>query len=255
MDADRSGRVMIIGHRGASHVAPENTVAAVRRAWDLGADAVEVDVRLSRDGRLVVIHDATTGRTAGTDHTVATTSAEALRRLDVGVWRGRRFHGQRIPLLEEVLDTIPARGVLFVEVKVGVAIVRALRDAVVRSGKARQVVVIGFRRATMRAVKTALPDVPVCWLRGTRSDPSTGRSLPHAPRLVRLACEAGLDGLSVHHAGVGARFVTAVRRARRRLYTWTVNAPAEARRLADLAVDGITTDRPGWLRPRLAGPT
>src|SRR6185369_848081 len=88
---------MLIAHRGASRDAPENTLAAFRLAWQQGADGIEADFRLTRDGRVVCLHDASTGRTAGVDLAVAEASLEELKRLDVGGWKGARWAGERIP--------------------------------------------------------------------------------------------------------------------------------------------------------------
>src|SRR3954447_2364486 len=89
------GRPLIIGHRGASFDAPENTAAAFGLAFLQGADGIEADFHLSSDGEIVCIHDATTGRTAGVDLVVAETSLKELKRLDVGLWKGREFPGER----------------------------------------------------------------------------------------------------------------------------------------------------------------
>ena len=125
--SDLAGHIKIIAHRGASHLAPENTLASVELAWRLGADAVEVDVRLTRDGRIVAIHDPTTDRTAGIHLEVAATHSSHLRRLDVGRYKHPRFAGERIPYLEEVLQTVPPGRQLFVEIKCGPQILPAAR--------------------------------------------------------------------------------------------------------------------------------
>src|SRR4051794_3938882 len=105
--AASGSRVEVIAHRGASHDAPENTLAAIKLAWQQEADAAEFDLHLSRDGKLVVIHDADTRRVAGVDKRVAEQTLAELRRLDVGAWKGPRFAGERIATLEEVLATVP----------------------------------------------------------------------------------------------------------------------------------------------------
>src|SRR5262245_65624278 len=96
----------IIAHRGASHDAPENTLAAVRLAWEQGADAVEVDVQLSKDGKLVVIHDDNTKRSGGFARKVRAQTLDELRRLDVGRWKGKRWAGEKIPTLDVVLEAV-----------------------------------------------------------------------------------------------------------------------------------------------------
>lgn len=97
--------VAIIAHRGASYEAPENTLPAVRLGWERDADAVEVDIHQTRDGRIVAIHDRSTARVTGRTGLVAETTLERLRSLDAGSWKGMRWRGVRIPTLEEVLET------------------------------------------------------------------------------------------------------------------------------------------------------
>jgi glycerophosphoryl diester phosphodiesterase len=238
----RRPRAKIIAHRGASRLAPENTLASVQLAWRLGADAVEVDVHLTQDGRIVAIHDPTTDRTAGTHLEVATTHSAYLRRLDVGSRRHPEFAGEPIPFLEEVLATIPPGRQLFVEVKCGPEILPRLEQILTRSGKRSQVVLIGFDLATMRAAKRHLPEVPAYWLRDKRL------WTPYSVSLVKRAKACGIDGLDVHWSGVTRRFAAAVREAGLQLCIWTVDGPAHTRRLKALGVDGITTNRPGRFR-------
>jgi glycerophosphoryl diester phosphodiesterase len=247
-----SGRsVEVIAHRGASHDAPENTLAAVRLAWEQGADACEFDVHLTGDGRLVAIHDADTRRTAGPPGLVVGDSPlAALRTLDVGRWKGEAFAGERVPTLEEMLGTVPAGKRVFVEVKGGPAAVPELCRVLAGSGlDPGRTVVIAFDPAVVSAVKQARPDVPACWLLDL-----AGR-VPAAPvaDLIARAQELRADGLDVSaRPGLDAAFAGAVRRAGLGLFVWTVNHPVEATRLVGLGVDGITTDRPAWLREQLA---
>ena len=108
-------RPIVIAHRGASHDAPENTLEAFRLAWEQGADAIEGDFRLTADRRIVCIHDATTARTGDRTLRVSRSRFDALRRVDVGAWKGARWRGASIPSLEEVLACVPAGKRLFIE--------------------------------------------------------------------------------------------------------------------------------------------
>ena len=118
--------VEIVAHRGASHDAPENTLAAVKLAWERDADGVEVDVYLTKDGRIAVLHDKTTKRTTGVDRPVAEMTLSELHELDAGSWQDPRWKGERIPSLEEVLDLVPPGKKMYVEVKCGPEIVPEL---------------------------------------------------------------------------------------------------------------------------------
>ncbi len=241
--------VEIIAHRGASYLAPENTLAAVKLAWEKQAD-VEVDVYLTKDQQIVCIHDKTTKRTGGEDLTVCETECIRLRELDVGSFKGPQFAGERIPLLTEVLATIPPKQRLFVEIKCGQEILPQLQQVIAESGKRGRIVIIGFDLDTVTAAKK-LMGLPTYWLKGTDKVKDTDQWIPHDPQLAQTATNRGLDGLDVHYAGVTEEFVRGVRASGQKLYVWTVDDPAEAARLVSLGVDGITTNRPDWLRDQL----
>ena len=241
--------VEIIAHRGASYLAPENTMASVMLGWEKEAD-VEVDVYLSSDNRIVVIHDSSTKRTAVTDVNVAETTSEKLRELDVGKFKAEEFAGEQIPFLADIVETIPSNRRLYVEIKCGKEILPFLHRLIVESGKMSQIVIIGFDLETVTASKQLI-DVPTYWLKGTRKDKETEEWIPHDPQLVQTAREKGLDGLDVHYAGVTKEFMDAATASGQKLYVWTVDDPQEAVRLVRLGVAGITTNRPGWLAERL----
>lgn len=244
--------VEIIAHRGASHLAPENTMTSVVLGWEKSAD-VEVDVYLTSDNQIVTIHDKTTKRTAGPELKVAETTAAELRKLDFGKFKGQEFAGEKIPFLADIVETIPPGRKLYVEIKYGKEILPFLQKLITDSGKISQIVIIGFDLETVVASRKLI-DVPTYWLKGTARDKETKAWIPHDPELIRIAQENGLDGVDVHYAGVTKEFVDAASAAGQKLYVWTVDDPVEASRLAKLGVAGITTNRPGWLREQLRNP-
>lgn len=199
----------------------------------------------------MVIHDASTKRTAGMDLKVAETPASALRRLDVGRFKGAAFAGECIPLLEEVLNTLPPQRKLFVELKSGKEIVPLLHHVLTKRHESTPIVIVGFDVKILVRIKACMPATPTYWLRRTIQDRWSKTWLPYGTKLIQVAREKGLDGLGVHYAGVTQRFVEAVKAAGLKLYVWTVNDPEEAYRLAAFHVDGIITDRPGWIREQL----
>ena len=241
--------MQIIAHRGASHDAPENTLAAVRLAWAQHADALEIDVHLTRDHRLAVIHDPDTRRTAGTARIVADSTLAELQRLDAGRWKDRRFAGEKIPALEEVLALVPPGRHVFIELKGGPEIVPALARCLADSACDRaRVAVIGFDFRTVLAAKRVLLMWPVCWLQ--EHDPQAPST--ELERLIEHCRVFGLDGLDLEAAWpIDADVVRRVHRAGLKLFVWTVDDPAVARKLAQAGVDGIATNRPGWLRAQL----
>lgn len=249
MTAGCAGRqVEYIAHRGASWEAPENTLSAIRRAWEAGADAVEVDVHLTADNRLAVIHDKDTRRTAGVDWQVSQKTLHELQSLDVGRWKAERFAGERIPTLEEVLDLVPPGKRLFIEIKCKSEILPFLEKAVSESGKRAQVVLICFDPDVLVQCKQQMPDIPAYWLVGTEKDNDTGKPVPHSAQLLSAVREKNLDGLDVHYEGLSEDFVKAARKAGQDLYVWTVDTSETANRLIQWGVKGITTNRPDHLK-------
>ena len=241
--------VEIIAHRGASYLAPENTMASVMLAWEKGVDA-EVDVHLSKDNHILVIHDASTKRTGRIDLTVKETEHQQLRKLDVGTFKSEEFAGEQIPFLADIIKTIPPGRKLYVEIKCGKEVLPILEKLITESGKISQIVIIGFDLETVTMSKELI-DVPTYWLKGTEKDKETEKWIPHNPQLVQIAKNNGLDGLDVHYAGVTKEFTDAAKASGQKLYVWTVDNPEEAIRLVRLRVAGITTNRPEWLRQQL----
>lgn len=244
---------ILVAHRGASHDAPENTLAAFRLAWEQGADAIEGDFQLSKDGHIVCIHDEDLKRTAGTKRDVAEMTLSELRRLEVGSWKDRRFHGERIPTLGEVLAVVPNGKQLFLEVKCGPEILPPLRLALRETRlKADQIVIISFDPAVIRECRKAFPRVKAHWLTKYRRvfgrgwDPSTAKVL----EILKQTGASGLD-TKADPDRVTPAFVQRLRNEGLEFHCWTVNTPALARHFRALGVDSITTDRPAWLRKKL----
>lgn len=243
----------IIAHRGASHDAPENTLAAFRAAWRQGADGIEGDFRLTKDGRIVCIHDADTRRVAGRAMTVAKSTLAELRRLDVGSWKHPKWAGERIPTIEEVLATVPRGKRIFIEIKCGPEILAPLAKALAASGlKPEQAAVIAFSAKVVAEAKRRLPGRKAFWLTGFRKDRKSGKVGPSAGEVVATLKKTGADGLDCNaHAAVDRDFVGRLRAAGMEFHAWTVDDPAVAKRFRQLGVDSLTTNRPGWLRRQL----
>ncbi len=246
----------IIAHRGASADAPENTLAAIQLGWQQGADAVEADFQLTRDGHLIALHDDDLLRTAGVKLRADELSLAELQSYDVGQWKHSRWTGERIPTLSEMLATIPPGSTgkrFFVEIKTGEASVAELARVVQAAGKTPdQVVIISLDRATCAAVKKVLPKNKVYWVVDFTHDPQTGNWSPGGDAIVSAALADQLDGLDLMATGpIDAGLVNNILLAKLELCVWTVDDPILARRLLDFGVQGITTNRPEWLRHEL----
>lgn len=216
------GEFLVIGHRGAAGLAPENTLAAFARAVELGVDAVELDVHVV-ESRLVVIHDDTVDRTTDGRGALADHGLAGLRRLDAG-------GGERIPLLEEVWAMLPAAVGVNVELK-GKGTGEVLPDALPDDG--REILVSSFDLGELAAFHALRPDVPCAPLyhRRTGTMVADGRAL-------------GAWSVNVAEGLIDRRLVERLGGAGFRVLAYTVNDPARAAMLRDLGVAGVFTDYP-----------
>ena len=238
-----SARPLLIAHRGASADAPESTIAAFELALEHGADGLELDVHLSADGQPVVIHDFTLERTTDGAGPVGALRVRELKRLDAGGWHDRRFHGQRIQTLQEVLERFRDRTRFWLELKGGPALYPGLEERVVSTIEiydvVDRVVVQSFDPAAILEVRTLNREIRV------------GAVVTRAPLDPALLVPGSVDAVCPALAACSAGLVGEVRQAGLGCHVWTVNEPAQVDRLVGWGVSGIITDRPGALRARL----
>lgn len=225
-------------HRGASGHAPENTLAALELAVSQGADMVEVDVQLTRDGRPVVIHDETVDRTTDGAGAVAEFDLDGLRRLDAGRWFGPRWTGQRVPTLAEVLDLV-SRHHLRVNIELkgaaGPQLEAAVLREVERSGGADSCLLTSFdhrRLARLAAAGTAIPLGCIVGAGGWRPELLAG------PGQV----------LSLERTLVDGDLLAAAHAAGRQVHVWTVNEARDMARLIALGADAVITNFPDLMQ-------
>lgn len=246
-----SPKPMIIAHRGSSQAAPENTVAAAMLAWRQDADAVEVDIHLSKDNRIMVIHDKTTKRTAGVDMTVSETNSADLRKLDVGSHKDKKYGGEKIPFLEEIIETLPPNKKLFIELKSDAKTLPHLKKIVEESRKADQLIIIGFDLKNMAEMKRITPYIPIYWLKSAKKDEATEKYIPYDPNIIAITRQNGLDALNLFHHGITKSFTRHAKKQNLPLYTWTVDDPQAARQMKKLQIEGITTNVPDAMKRTL----
>jgi glycerophosphoryl diester phosphodiesterase len=228
--------VWVIGHRGASGHAPENTLAAFRRAVELGARFIETDLQLSRDAQFVCIHDPTLDRTTNGRGPVHGQTLAELRQLDAGSWFSAEFAGERIPTLDEVLEFANEADVnLYLELKTAGAwgAAQTLVGAVTVARATARAVVISFDSATLEAARQREPTL----MTGLLFDRDT-------PGIVKEAVRVGARQIAPRASCVTPELIADARRADLQVVAWTVNDPADMRRLAAVGVQGIITDYP-----------
>jgi glycerophosphoryl diester phosphodiesterase len=235
--------VEIIGHRGASYLAPENTVASAKLAWDLGSDAVEADIYLSKDNKIMVIHDGDTKRTTGKSYTTKETDSGTLRKLDAGSFKDEKYKGEKIPFLEEIIETVPVGKELVIEIKCGSEVLPVLKEVINQSGKNKKFSFISFDLQTITDTKKMFSNYSCYWLCSDKELFSKN---------INLVSEAGLEGVSLSYGIIDEKAAGQAKDKNLELYCWTVDSPAEAKRLIALGVKGITTNRPGWLNEQIS---
>jgi glycerophosphoryl diester phosphodiesterase len=246
------GWIRVIGHRGAAGVAPENTLASMRHALEVGVDAIEVDVHTSRDGELMVIHDPTVDRTTDGSGSVAEMSLAEIRELDAGFrfttddGRSDPFRGQglRVPTLDEIVSEVGELP-LVVEVKSEGA-GRALAEWLPGRPERERIIVGGFERELVAPAAAAAR-----WRGAYQTDlmgfvllgkVGISRRLPEDLTAVMVPVRKGLIRI------VTRSFVLRAHAQGKGVFVWTVNRPSEMRRLFDLGVDGLISDYPAILR-------
>jgi glycerophosphoryl diester phosphodiesterase len=245
---------VIVAHRGASHDAPENTLAAFRLAFEQGADGAEGDFYLSKDGQIVCIHDASTKRTGDRDLKVAQSTLAELRAADVGRWKGERFAGERIATLAEVLAIVPAGKMFYIEVKCGPEVLPEMKRVIQASGlKAGQLRVISFNAKVVAESKKLLPQVKAHWITGFKRDQKTGEWTPSVEKVFATLKETRADGLNAERVMEvwTPELVAKVKGMGLETAAWTVDDVKVARALVRAGVWGLTTNRPAHLRQGL----
>ena len=237
-------RTLIFAHRGASHEAPANTLPAFLLAAELGADGIELDVHLSRDGEIVVIHDFELEATTDGQGPVAARTLAELKGLDAGGWFDPLFAGERIPTLQEVVDAVGDRLLLNIELKSRSLLEERLAEAVVRTIERnhlfRRVVVSSFNPWALRCVARLNASIPRGLLYGPRQ--------PWVLRLGWLRRRIAVQALHPHHSIIDSRYARWATAHGFRLHTWTVDEPARMQELIRLGVDLIITNRPDLSR-------
>jgi glycerophosphoryl diester phosphodiesterase len=247
---------IIVGHRGASHDAPENTVAAMKLAFEQGADGVEADFYLTCDGKIICCHDKDTQRTAGVKHVISKTPFEVLRKLEVGSWKHEKYRGEKMPTLEEIIATVPAEKKLVIELKTGPEIVTPLAAALKKAPlKREQIIIIAFNAETIAECKRQLPDHKAHWLVGYEQEKESGEWKPDRATVEQTLKRIKADGLGsqANPEHVDEAFLDELCDAGLcEFHVWTVDNPKVAQFYQKLGAFGITTNRPAFIRERLA---
>ncbi len=239
-DIQLEDEVLVVAHRGAAGAAPENTLAAVRKALDDGADWVEIDVQETRDGEVVVMHDSDFMKLAGNPLKVWDGDLAEIQQIDIGSWFDPAFADQRPPTLLDVLETIRGRAKLVIELKYyghDQQLEQRVVEIVEAAGMADDVVVMSLKLAGVQKLQALRPD----WTAGLLAAKSLGD-------LTRI----DVDFLAVNQSMASPAFIRRAHKAGKRVFVWTINDGLSLSRWVSMGVDGVITDEPALARNILA---
>ena len=231
---------LIFAHRGASAYAPENTIESFQLAEKQGAEGIEFDLKLTRDKKVVAIHDITVNRTTNGKGTVTDFSLEEIKKLDAGSFFSKEFFNCKIPTLEEIIESLDDKMIFNIELTNYATPADELPDLVAEIVSRYQikdrVLYSSFNFRTLKRIKKLSPSSPVAVLAlpgiaGILSRSGTG--LKYAKGVVHP-----------YHTDVSQKYVKRLHSAGYRVHTWTVNDEKEMQRLFSLKIDGIITDDP-----------
>ena len=230
---------IVIAHRGASRLAPENTVSAIARARDLNSKVVEFDVHQSADGELIVIHDATLKRTTNGRGPVSKAAWSELQTLDAGGWFAKEFRGEPIPRLRDALEALGADMVAAIEIKTKASVMENIQKDLELTGTKDRAIIFSFKPHQIRAANKAMPDVPALFL----VEPESRKS-EYPTTVIARAKAMGADMIGLNHRAVMAAIVDASHEAGLPLFVYTVDEEPDVQRMVGLGVDGIISNCP-----------
>lgn len=218
----------VISHAACAGHAPENTLAGIRAALQIGADAIEIDVQASADGVPVLMHDLTVDRTTSGSGDLGSLTLAELQALDAG--------GEPVPTFAQTLELTRGQALLIAEIKrpgCEAALAAAVRDA----GGLADVMAWSFLPPALEALRRVEPRIPAALLVGLET-------MANWPSMRELAVRLGLQGVSLFHQAVTEKIVRQARLSGLSVYAWTADAEADIQRLIDLDADGIVTNHP-----------
>jgi glycerophosphoryl diester phosphodiesterase len=231
----------LFAHRGESFYEPENTIEAIKLAWDNNADGIEIDVRLTSDNKIVVIHDRNTRRTTGKYGRVNSRTLAELKNIDAS-----------IPSLYEVLALTPRGKTVMIEIKCGIEIIPLMKKLLVSTHMHHsQILLAGFGLKKMTEIKKAFPGFVAFRIKRIDSENLILKSL-RIDRMIATCRKSKLDGVSLSYSRwLNKKNITKIKASGLKVFIWTVDNPKRALRLKNLGIDGIITNRSSWIREKI----
>jgi len=249
----KQAQPFIVAHRGASRDAPENTLPAFELAWQQGADAIEGDFHLTRDGEIVCIHNETIRQSVHTKKVVKDSDLNELKLLDVGSLFGKRWKHVRIPTIAEVFQTIPQGKKIYIEIKCGPLILPKLFEELNASGlSCDQTVIISFDTDIIYQIKRHTLDIKAFLLSDFKKDRQTGQFKPSVEDALNILKRVHADGFSSKaHKAADENFIKRILDNGYEYHVWTIDKAKTAKRFIKMGAMSVTTNVPGYLRRQL----
>lgn len=243
------GNTFIIAHRGESADAPENTLASINLAWHRKVEAVEIDIRLTADRKIVVIHDNNTFRVARKWMKVSKSDLKKLKTANVGTSKAKQWKNETIPTLQDVLKTVPNDSKLIIEIKSKGFVLNYLKDELENCGlKSSQIEIISFHRKLLEESKKMMPQFKTLWLL------ELDYFWPHwligfkPDQIIHKTRESNLDGVNLWAGKLTSKqIITSFKQAGLLVYLWTINDIKKARQLIEYGADAVTSDKASFL--------
>lgn len=232
---------LVIAHRGVSSLAPENTMAAIHAALELGVNIIEIDVRRAKDGELVVIHDPTLNRTTDGEGYVKRMNLSELQMFDAGSWFSSAFKNERIPTLEQVLNAVKDKAILLIELKEKNTEIPTV-ELIKKLGMANQVIIQSFNVQRIINVKQQAPEIRTILLINIpkhRFDPEKAKQW-----MINTAVSANASGIAIRLKWCTEDLLELASQQNLSVFSWTINRKTNFEKLIDVGVHGIITNRP-----------
>ncbi|PHR24463.1 MAG: glycerophosphodiester phosphodiesterase [Desulfotalea sp.] len=243
----------LVGHRGASHCAPENTLPSYRLAFKEGANRIEGDFWLTSDAQLVCIHDSTTARTAphqpNRDVTIST--RKELENVDVGLWKSNAYKNTPIPTLDEILAELPTETAMYIEIKQDdpKLLTAMFKTAEQYNITLDRLTLISFSEDIVKHAKQLAPELKTYLLHRLEHQEEDGTVASYLEQIIERAVSIHADGLDLKHGPLVDRwFVDKIKKAGLEFHIWVINSAEDALHYMELGADSITTDKPQELR-------
>ncbi len=247
---NKTHSIKVIAHRGGADLAPENTLAAFKNAIRLGVDMIEIDVHLSKDGHIMVIHDFTLDRTTTGKGRISDMTLEEIKKYDAGIKFSEKFRGEKVPTLEETMSLLHGKTGLLIEIKkdhddqypgIEEKVVEMIHKYKARSW----VIVQSFNKYAILRTKRIDPAITTFYLTGRNFDDVYANIARQVAAGEKTGSE--YDGIAPHFSQLNAEKVKTLQHAGDEIFTWTVDKPADMKRVIGWQVDGIITNSPDKL--------